>query len=360
MRKQLKKRYKIVVFLLIIMVVTLLIYLKQISAGWKWAELSEVGMNSEVIDKLNDSIDEQYKHIRSVTIIKDNKLVFQKYRDNYDNDSLFPINSATKTVTGTLIGIALKEGYIESIDVPFISYFPEYQDAIVDEEIKKVTIEELLTMTSGLKWNISDMNKWVDSQNRTYNFDGVVGKDPIKYAFQLQVIDKPGEVFNYSTLNSQILSGIITKSTGMNAQEFADKYLFEPLSIKENKWHTDPQGNQLGGFELHMKTSDIAKIGQLYLNKGKWNDKQILPEEWVENATKAHNEGGFPHGEKYGLHCWITKIDKYEAFFAGGQGGQFIYVIPELDLVVAITSDIDEHREFHRDIVRDFIVPSIY
>lgn len=327
--------------------------------SWGKGEFSEVGIDSIKIEELSEVIENKYNHILSVTIVKDNKLVFQKYKDGYNKNSLFVLNSATKTVTSTLIAIALKEGYINNIDEPFVSYFPQYHKAITDDNIKRVTIRDLLTMTSGLKWNISDMDKWVDSNKRIYKFDGEIGKNPIQYAFQLKVVHNPGEVFNYSTLNSQVLSGIITEATGMNAKDFANKYLFKPLSIKKNIWHEDPQGNNLGGFEMYLKATDMAKIGQLYLNNGKWKGKQILPEWWVEQATKAHNDGGFPHGEKYGFHCWVTQVGGYESFFAGGQGGQFIYVIPDLDLVVTITSDIDQHREYHRGIVSDFIVPSI-
>ena len=276
----------------------ILIIVKQNQSGWETAEPWEVGMDTSIIDDLEEALENDYKHIRSVTIVKDNKLVFEKYREDYNKNSLFVLNSATKTVTATLIGIAIHEGFISNVGEPMVNYFPQYQELINDEEMKDITIKNLLTMTSGIKWTEANLNKWFDTIHRSYRYDGEIGKNPIAYALQSDVIMTPGRVFNYNTLNSQILSGMLASSSGMKSKHFLEKYLFNPLGINKYTWHTDP-------------------------------------------------------------HIWVTEAGGYDAFFAGGHGGQFIYGAPELNLVVTITSDIDFHRENHRLIIDEYIIPAI-
>lgn len=195
--------------------------------------------------------------------------------------------------------------------------------------------------------------------------DGISGytiyrsDDPIKEAFGLSLSREPGEGFKYSTIDSQILSGIITKATGKNEMEFAKKYLFGPLGIEEILWSEDPQGNNFGGFNMNMKPNDMMKIGQLILNDGLWGETQIVSKNWIHQMTTVTSDGGAPHKEKYGLHMWIDNIPNYESFFAGGYGGQFIYIIKNLDIVVVITSENDKHREFHRYLIDHHVIPQI-
>lgn len=313
--------------------------------NWDKVNPEELGVNSNLLNNMDDFILKEYPKINSVIVLKQGTLLFENYYNEYNSDSLFKMASVTKTFTSALIGIAIQEGYIGGINDKVVKYFPQYAEEINDSRFKELTIEDLLTMTDSLAW--------ADSKNKK------VLINPIKYAFGLSLTGEPGDKFNYSTLNSQILSGIITEATGMNELDFADKYLFGPLGIKKRKWSKDLQGNNTGGFDLQLRTRDMAKFGQLYLNGGLWNEQQILPRSWINLTTKKYSEGGLPHGEKYGYHVWVTKVEGFPAYFAGGLGGQFIYVVPELDLVVAITSELDMHREKHRKIINNFIVPAI-
>lgn len=315
--------------------------------GWRDSVPEKQGMNSAELLEMNSYIKKKLPHIRSVLVVKNGYLVFDKYYQSYGKNDLLAINSATKTITSALIGIAINKGYLKGTDQKITEFFPEYVTNKMDPQFKKISIENLLTMTSGLDWVDDDMYK------------PEVHVNAIKYAFGLKVLTKPGEKFNYNTLGSQILSAIITKTTKMSELEFADKYLFGPLGINKREWKTDEQGYNLGGFELYLRTQDMAKFGYLLLNKGAWDGKQIIPPDWVSNMTKKHNDGGLPHGENYGYHCWVTKVKGYDAYFAGGYGGQFIYVVPALDLVVAISSNIDMHHEENRDIISKYIIPSI-
>ncbi len=308
------------------------------------------GMSSQNLRKMDQYIKNQFPHIRSVLVLRNDALVFEKYYQNFNKNSLFDTASVTKTVTATLVGIAIQEGFLTGVNQKVIDFFPEYVHPETDPLIKEITIQHLLTMTSGFYWLDSKLG----------NENSEVLSDPIKYAFKLLVINKPGEVFNYNTLNSQILSAIISRTTKMSELEFANKYLFEPLNIAEKVWPADLKGYNTGGYGLELKSRDMVKIGQLYLQEGKWGSKQILSKEWIAEVTRKHNEGGTQEDEQqYGYHCWVTVVKDHPAFFAYGFGGQFIYVIPDLKLVIVIISDLDQNREEHRNIISGFIVPSI-
>jgi CubicO group peptidase (beta-lactamase class C family) len=313
---------------------------------WKNSIPEKQTMNSNKLIEMDNYIKQKLPFIRSVLVVKNGYLVFEKYYQHYSKKDHFVICSDTKTVTSALIGIAIKEGYIKGVNQKITEFFPEFITNQSDPKLKEISIENLLTMTSGISWDDN------------YLYRPEVHINPIKYAFSLKVVTIPGKVFNYSTMDSQILSGIITKSTGMSELAFADKYLFKPLGISDREWKSDAQGYSLGGMELYLRTQDMAKFGYLLLNNGIWNESQIIPSEWVADMTKKHNGGGLPHGESYGLHCWVTKVKGHNAYFAGGFGGQFIYEVPDLDLVVAISSNIDMNHEENRNIVDKFIIPS--
>ena len=186
-----------------------------------------------------------------------------------------------------------------------------------------------------------------------------INNNLIEYSFALDPYYEPGNFFEYASINSHILSIIITKTTSKNAEKYAKKTLFNHLNIKDYKWKIDTLGNSFGLGYLYMKTRDLAKVGMMLCNNGMYNKKQIVSEDWINTVSSVHQPGGTPHEEKYGYHFWVTTVNGYNAFFAGGFGGQFIYVVRELNLVVIITSTTDMSGEHHRDIIKDYIVPAI-
>jgi CubicO group peptidase (beta-lactamase class C family) len=303
------------------------------------------GMDSKLLMKMGASIPKSLPQIRSILVVRHGHMVFERYYQNCTPYNFHLICSDTKSFTGALTGIALHKGYIKSINQKIVEFFPEYVTAQSDSQIGEVTIENLLTMTSGFRWNEFD--------------PGYGSPDWIKYSFQLPFLSQPGEYFNYNTLALQILPGIINRKSHMNHSQFADRYLFGPLGVYRHIWPTDPQGNNIGGADLMLRSRDMAKFGYLYLKEGFWRGKQIIPASWVKESTRRHSNGGAPHGEEYGYLFWITKVKGHSAYFAGGFGGQFIYVVPDLDLVVVITSNIDRHHEENRSIIPDYIIPAI-
>jgi len=304
-------------------------------------------MNSKTLEEMDTYANKNFSQIHSIVIMRHGNLVFERYYNGYDQSKRQHICSVTKTFTEALIGIAMDKGYIKDVNSKLVNYYPEYVTEQSDPRLKDITIENLLTMTSGLAW-----------QDEVDGPKGDESKNFLKYIMERPFDAQPGQKFNYNTGGSHLLSAIITKSTGMKASAFADKYLFTPLEITDWEWWGEE--HSVGGLGLNLRPRDMAKMGQLYLNNGVWNGQQLIPAEWIKVSTTKHNNGGAPHGENYGYHCWVTTVDGHSAYFAGGYGGQFIYVVPDLDLVVVITSGWDRHHEEHRlNIVNKFIIPAV-
>jgi CubicO group peptidase (beta-lactamase class C family) len=246
-----------------------------------------------------------------------------------------------------LTGIAIREGFIKGIDCKIIDFLPEMFSPEMDPRTGEIELKHLLTMSAGFLWSDNaDMRRCLNTEN------------PLKTFFDTPLETVPGQKFNYNTACSYLLSVIITKTTGMKALDFADQYLFEPLGITDRQWR-EYNGYNSGGSDLFLQPRDMAKFGYLLLNRGMWDGKQIVPAAWVDEMTTVKNDGGSPHYEKYGYQCWITSIKGYKAYFAGGYGGQFILVVPDVDIVVAISSNTDQHYEENRNIVGRFILPAL-
>lgn len=302
-------------------------------------------MNASVLEEMDQAIEDSMTYIDAFLIVKDGYLVYEKYyNENYDLTGNHLVCSVTKSVTSTLIGMLLQQNLLESIYEKALDFFPEYEDINDDNRINQLTIEHLLSFTTGL--NNDDWESWICSYFVK------------KYLSQDFDYD-PGTTFDYDTPASQVLSGIITKITDLSAYEFAQQELFDKLGISNMRWFADGLGYSYGGFYSCYRPRDLLKIGYLYLNQGVWDGDTIINPDFVSISTVPHTEGGSPHYEEYGYNWWITENNDYHAFFAGGYGGQFIYVVPDLDLVVAITSQTNKHREKARYLINSHVVPAI-
>ena len=289
----------------------------------------------------------------SFLVVRDGSLVFEKYYDfnGNNNQSRNNVYSVTKSFISALVGIAVREGYIGSVDDTVEKYLPEYFRQLSDPRWKRITLKHLLTMTPGF---CEDLNQMTGS------------KDWVKYTFSLPLKYDPGEEFQYANSATHLLSVILARATGMSTRDFADKYLFKPLGIIFPEWAQDPDGNYTGYANLYLKPGDLAKFGWLYYCEGKWEGMQVVPEEWVTESTKIQfdfNKGkdtSFENG--YGYKWWISNKTGYHAFSALGYGGQSITVIPDLGLEVVLTclpdslSINDEQRE---QFLKDYVIPSI-
>jgi len=312
---------------------------EQINDGWEVASLSEVGMDVSKIERIAENIlNDQYKGIHSMLIVKDGVLVFEEYFNNHKRDELQTIYSITKSVTSSLIGIAIAEGYITGVEDSVLKYFPQYH--IPDLEKQNLQINHILTLTTGIEWD-EKSHPYTDPRNSEYQM--VQTDDWMEFVLQQPLVFSPGEMFNYNTGAVHLLSAVIKHSTNQFADEFAGQSLFEPLGITEYEWNTDNLGYPCTGatFQgLKMKARDVAKYGFLHLNQGKWKGKQLIPEVWVEESTQSHIDVDDDRGFGYLWWTGSHTMDKKEIphFFAAGYGGQTIHIAPELDLMIVITS----------------------
>ncbi len=313
---------------------------------WREAPAEAMGVDPAMLRQLDQYVQDKLPNIDGVLVVHRGYVVFEKYYKGADADLKFEFASVTKSVTSALIGIALQKGYLRSLDQTVNDFFPEALTN-ADPRVKTISVKNLLTMTPGFAW--SEESAW------SWPRDG----DWISYILTIPMGSAPGEKFVYTSPAAHLLSGILTKTTWMSALDFADKYLFGPLGIREREWLTDGQGRNTGAHGLFLRMRDAAKIGFLYLNQGVWGGRQLIPAKWIEDSTRKQSEGGFPEYTGYGYLWWVTNDSGYEAFYAAGYGGQYVYVVPDLDLVVVIVSKNDLPHPENKTIVGQFVIPAI-
>lgn len=324
---------------------------------WPWDSVTpeSQGIQSDNLKRMVEYIEENDLAIHSVIIYKDGTIPYEKYFDQYNENVTHNLKSTSKGVISALVGISVREGYIESLDESVLSYFPEYK--VRDPQISEITIRDLLTMSSGLKWNENGLNSM-------YTF--FVSKRIVPRVLKLPLLAEPGSTFNYNTGLTHLLSAIISKASGMSTLEFAEEYLFEPLDIHNVQWDQDRNGVYIGGSELFMTPRAMTKFGVMYLQDGMYAGQQVVPEAWVRESTTTQIEGSF-HGAQvqYGYLWWLdignqlfTYIEDDNAYTAMGSHGQRIFIHPDLNMVVVITADQEDESQCDI-LIRDFILPAL-
>ena len=300
--------------------------------AWRTSSPEQQGMDPGKLVIAEEFIQDRLNRVFSLLIVKNGYLVFEKYYSWGSPSKIARVHSVTKSVTSALVGIALEKGYLKSVDQKMIDFFPEYVTDDLDPRIKEISLKNLLTMSAGFDWN---------DQGRVL-VDWYASEDWAEFTFQLPMVADPGDKFNYNSSLSHLLSIILTKSTKTGAFDFAKQNLFEPLGVQSAFWRQDPQGYNMGGFGLGFSARDLARFGFLYLNNGYWNGKSIVPEKWVRQSTEQQIQT-FTHplygAFGYGYQWWVKPVDGCDSFRAWGRQGQYIVVVPELDLVIVVTSD---------------------
>jgi CubicO group peptidase (beta-lactamase class C family) len=265
---------------------------------------------------------------------------YTKWHPFYQESELHTLQSITKSVAALVIGVAMNRGDFPPLNTPVLVYFDGYtvEDAVHKEEI---TIEDLLTMRSGIFWNEADLLV-DDEQNTVTQMEN--SDDWIQYVLSLPMEHKPGDVFNYNSGGSQLLSAIFKNTTGVHMDEYAESQLFKPLGIDEYYWKKTPKGFADTEGGLYLKAQDLAKIGYLVVHKGNWAGEQLVSAEWIDAMTSLHVEDvdpadpNFNYG--YGYQWWLVDPKDREAknepqIYAGfGYGNQRLFVVPDLNLVV--------------------------
>jgi len=332
--------------------------------GWETATLAETDVNFKYVSVLMHKIlNGDLPNIHSVLVIRNGKLVLEEYFFGYSRNSLHNMASATKSISSILVGIAIDQQIIPNISTKVYEFFPEYKDAKWVQDKYDINLKHLLTMTAGLDWNewkypYGDMRNTNTAMNRS--------DDTIKFVLNLRHAEPAGKTFNYCGGLSLLLGGILKNTSGLYADKFAEKYLFGPLGISKYRWERYDDRTICTHGNIYMKSRDMAKIGQMMLNRGQWKDKTIVSGIWVDESTKAYTSGNVIYGSGYADHWWVgnTIINDQivDAFYAAGKGGQYIFVVPALDLVSIITSKFNGNPlgEFRASaILVDYIIPAM-
>jgi CubicO group peptidase (beta-lactamase class C family)/pimeloyl-ACP methyl ester carboxylesterase len=353
---------------------------EQLNDGIKTAHIKDVGMNETVIMSLTDSIRYgNYPNIHSILIFKDNKLVYENYFPGNDvirgkgfqgfmdhhRDSLHDLRSVSKSIVATAAMLALAQGRIISPDQRIMDYFPEYKQ--FDTGLKRdITIRHLLNMSSGLEWD-EDIS-YADPANSEIRMD--TARHPMEFFLSRNMVDTPGSKFNYSGGCTQALALIIEKATGMPVDQFTNKFLFEPLGISQTTWMKRWGGIPIAASGLRMRSRDLGKIGLLYLNQGRWKDKQILPTGYLASIFTGQISTGIQTSKRphigYHYQFWIPTLvvdgEKITTLEASGNGGQKIIVDRKSNIVVVITAGNYNQRNLKKnsnDILPDFVYRAI-
>lgn len=300
---------------------------------WESSTPEEQGMDSVALIKIFEYVEEENKDIHSLLVIRNGYIVLEAYYHPYTWDRKHILNSCTKSFVSALVGIAIDEGYIHNENSSVLDYFPEYDIADNDELKKRIEIEHLLTMTSGIDWPQYGRDNISDQMVRS--------DDWVRFILDRPMAADPGSQSNYSNGDAHLLSAIIQKTTGKTALDFGWELLFRPLGISDVRWDYDPQGINIGSATMYIIPRDMAKLGYLYLNNGIWEGETIISSDWVDLSFQSHTRiqtaGGFAD---YGYYWWIyPERGLYEAW--GGQG-QRIGVFPDLNIVTVMTSDIPD------------------
>ncbi|SFL24998.1 CubicO group peptidase, beta-lactamase class C family [Pseudovibrio ascidiaceicola] len=333
--------------------------------GWSVGEAESEDIDTKVIKTIVERFvnDPKFKWQHSFILIKNNKVLVEEYFYGHTVNTLHDLRSANKSITSILVGIALQQGFISSANDPISIYLPEYGELFAGAPHKAaITIEHMLTMQSGL-----DANDWDRSspgnENRVYQSEG----DWIHKLFALQMINEPGTTFSYSSIGEIALRQAIVNASGMPLDEFAKKYLFEPLGINNYQWTHKLLNRNDVPYRIQLTSRDFAKLGQLYLNQGIWEGDQIVSSEWVKASTTKHattteKRLGFPgYGYFWWKHDFWVKEELFEGFQAQGNGGQFLFVFPKLNSIIVFTSrNFGNSRQINPlQITRDEIIPML-
>lgn len=312
----------------------------QINDGWEVSPLANEGIDEQLITKLTNQIrDGKYQGIHSLVIVKNGKLVHEAYFDGYERESLHKVYSITKSITSALVGIAIDKGHITDIDVPVRTFFPNITKAFNTELKRRITIKDVLTLTSGFEW---DEKTYSCCDPRNSECQMLKSSNWHEYVLGRPMAASPGETWVYNTGSVHLFSGIFENATGISVDEFAENHLFSPLGITQYEWAVDPNGfHSTGGIYggLSLKSRDLAKFGCLYLYAGQWQGRQVVPGKWVEESI-AHQVTA-PGGREFGYLWWrgsfVVREKKLDHYFAAGYGGQSCHIVPDLDLIIVFT-----------------------
>jgi len=315
--------------------------------GWQTSSSSAEGIDpSPLADMVNLVRDEVFRHVHSVLVVRNEKLVLEEYFPGYDLLGPYTefdwnvrhlLCSCTKSFASALVGIARDQDLVGDVSTPISAFYPEYADIDWSGARGRITLEHVLTMSAGFDWDESSVS-YLDPRNPCSMM--WASADPVRYVLSSPMAAEPGSVFVYNGGLSVVLADVARKVSGLPADEFARQHLFTPLGIQDFLWGKNAGGTVDAGGGLYLRPRDMAKFGQLYLNGGTWNGTPVISSEWVAESTKKRIWAD-DRTRHYGYQWWIEEHlwqgGVVTSFAARGWGGQRIYVFPDLQLVVVFT-----------------------
>jgi CubicO group peptidase (beta-lactamase class C family) len=348
---------------------------------WRTASPESQGMSSTALAEVQTFGEDPDSVLTGVAVVRHGYLVYERYFQNFHAGSYQTLNSITKSVVSTLVGIATGRGLIPSIDEPISTWFPEMATLDLDPRSRQITLRHLLTMTGGWSHDEYPIDRFATDQ------------DVVRGSLRRAIAHEPGTSFWYDNQGAHLVSILLSRAAGMSTPAFAQEALLGPLGIwtddtpravwrtkqgGQHRWHrfanwdeqsglpwkVDALGHAAGYAGLHFTVREMAKFGYLWLNNGVWDGDQIVPEDYVAAATKPQSMGGKPGEANYGYLWWTLAADPHGTYFGLGAGGQYLFVSPELDLIAAVASSGSGLGGRHgdcrtRDIFDRLIVPAV-
>jgi CubicO group peptidase (beta-lactamase class C family) len=311
-----------------------------------WSPASAAELDFATIEQQAQTL----PRLHSLLISRKGELVFERYYNGKDIYQPANMKSASKSVISALVGIAIDQGLIESVQQPIVDFFPEYLVEGDADTKRQITVEDLLTMQSGLE----------TTSNRNYG-KWVLSNDWVEFVLSQPIVAPVGEKMIYSTGSTHLLSAILTRVSGMSTKEYAQRNLATPLGFSMAYWSQDPQGIYFGGNDMELTPRNMLAFGQLYLHEGNVNGQQILPSQWVERSHFPHATSPRGQGRFYGYGWWLRDLAQMLVPVAWGYGGQLIFVVEEYDLVIVATSESrpGPQRRGHLGRIYDLVEESI-
>lgn len=305
--------------------------------GWETSDLPAQQIKQGPIHGLVENLQSNAHNIHSFLIVRNNKLVLEAYFSGWHRERLHALRSASKTFVSTLVGIAIDQGRLINTDLKVFDYFPEYGNLNTGFK-KNIELKHVLTMTSGLQWDETTYPS-DDKRNDESEFDQ--SEKRLQYLFNKPMSGVPGTSFVYNSALPVLQSALIQKATGFPLEQFAGQFLFEPLGITNYYWRKNPEDGLINAIgPLFLGSRDMAKLGQLFLDKGKWKGRQIISSNWVEAATTTYI-GDETRQTGYGYNWWTARYrignSIVRTYFAQGSGGQYIFVVPDYHAVIVFT-----------------------
>jgi len=354
----------------------------RVDDGWQTARADSLGIDPARLAALTQSIrDWPELGIHAILIERSGRLIYEEYFEAFDErwgtplgrrrmtrDSLHDLRSVTKSVVSALVGVAVRDGRIRSLDQPLVEWFPEYSELNTAER-RRLTLRHAIGMTAGLEWN-EDV-PYTDPRNDEIRMTR--HSTPLRYALARPFAHDPDAEFTYNGGLTQVMGGVLTRATRMPLPDYARAKLFEPLGITEFEWVGDLAGMVSAASGLRLRPRDVAKFGSLYLHGGRWNGRQVLPAAWTGESTRRHFKfrprtgpdasGQFGYGYFWWYNCYPTSAGLVEARSAVGNGQQRVFVLPGLDMVVTILAgrynDFTHGSTLATRILREHVIPAV-